>query len=272
MTGTLDRVRERGFTTTEFAVLFPLLMLFMLLPFQVAFWYNARETALLAAEEAASIVALEGGDTAKATTVANNLLANGSLLSDQRIQIEGVGSDEVTVTVHGNLAWRILPFPAQCRGTVTSSDRTVHPGERTMTTRHQRTVGERGVLTSETAVGVFVVFMMVSLVIYAGRISVTGNQVRNAAHDAARAASVEPDPASAQAAATALAAANLDSLSCRGGATATLSGDFAPGGIINVTLTCVVDLSDLTFLPVPGSQTLTYTSIEVIDAYRADNL
>ena len=137
-----------------------------------------------------------------------------------------------------------------------------------MSSRHS----ERGLVTTELAVGVFIVFMMVSLVIYAGRISVTGNQVRNAAHDAARAASVEPDLASGQAAASALAAANLDSLSCRNGATAVVGGDFNPGGIITVTLTCQVQLSDLIFLPVPGTQTLTYDSLEVIDAFRADNL
>ena len=48
-----------------------------------------------------------------------------------------------------------------------------------------------------------------------------------------------------------------------------VAGTFSPGGRVSVTVTCVVDLGDLTRLGfVPGSRTLTATASEVIDRTR----
>ena len=44
--------------------------------------------------------------------------------------------------------------------------------------------------------------------------------------------------------------------------------DFRPGGAVEVTLSCVVDLSDLTGLGVPTSATFDSTFSEPVDVYR----
>ena len=48
-----------------------------------------------------------------------------------------------------------------------------------------------------------------------------------------------------------------------------LSGSFAPGGRVTVTVSCVVELGDVTqFGFLPGSRTLTASATEVIDRTR----
>ena len=49
----------------------------------------------------------------------------------------------------------------------------------------------------------------------------------------------------------------------------TVAGTFTPGGSITVTVSCTVDLGDLTQLGlIPGSRTLTASATEVIDRTR----
>lgn len=92
----------------------------------------------------------------------------------------------------------------------------------------------------------------------------------DAAHQAARAASLaRTAPAAASAArstaTTALASAGVN---C-GSVTVGTSGNFAPGGTVTVTLACWVNLSGASLLVVPTSRTLQASATEPIDVFRS---
>ncbi|MET0323945.1 MAG: TadE/TadG family type IV pilus assembly protein [Ilumatobacteraceae bacterium] len=114
------------------------------------------------------------------------------------------------------------------------------------------------------------VLLLFGLVVAFGRTTTAATNVEHAAAVGARAA------ASAQTygGATILAGGVVDEslagsgLSCVSVSTA-LSGSFAPGGRVTVTVSCVVELGDVTqFGFLPGSRTLTATATEVIDRTR----
>ena len=133
---------------------------------------------------------------------------------------------------------------------------------------------DRGAVSSEFAVVMAVFFSsFVLLVVYAGRVTQAGNDVRSAAHEAARAASLTNTSESASAEAHRVAAANLadSGLSCAEGFEVNVdTGNFAPGGSVTVAVTCHTSLADLSTLDVPGSKTFTGTAVEVIDTFRAN--
>jgi hypothetical protein len=45
-------------------------------------------------------------------------------------------------------------------------------------------------------------------------------------------------------------------------------GDFMPGGVVTVTVSCTVQLSGLGLLRIPGSETITASASSPIDVYR----
>ncbi len=136
-----------------------------------------------------------------------------------------------------------------------------------------RLTAERGAVSSEFAVILAVFFTsFVLLVVYAGRVSQATNDVRSAAHEAARAASLTNTPAAAAAEAQRVAAANLtdSGLSCASGSIVNVNTtNFTPGGNVAVSVVCNTSLGDLAAIGVPGSKTFTATAVEVIDAFRA---
>ncbi|GLY71377.1 hypothetical protein Atai01_79960 [Amycolatopsis taiwanensis] len=93
----------------------------------------------------------------------------------------------------------------------------------------------------------------------------------DAAHQAARAASIQRTSAAATAAAQATASAALSSagVSCSSLAVDAATGGMQPGGTVSVTLTCTVDFGDALLLGVPGQKSLSATAIEPIDTWRA---
>lgn len=130
---------------------------------------------------------------------------------------------------------------------------------------------ERGLVSTEMAVVIVTFFAgFLMLVIFAGRVGQATNDVRSAAQEAARAASLAPTAADAREAATATAAANVatSGVGCaRGLAVSTDVSNFAPGGSVSVTLSCTASLSDVSSLRLPGSRTYTATAIEIIDRF-----
>jgi hypothetical protein len=83
---------------------------------------------------------------------------------------------------------------------------------------------------------------------------------------AARAASLQRDPAAAQAAAE-TTAAHADT-GCTSLIVRVDTSGFRPGGTVTATVTCTVDLSDLAGLAVPGTTTLTATATSPVDLWR----
>jgi len=132
---------------------------------------------------------------------------------------------------------------------------------------------ERGAISTEFAVvmtAFLTAFML--LVVFAGRVATAENQVRSAAHEAARSASLTGTPEAATAAAQQTAAANLLSagLTCAAGLDVAVdTAQFAPGGWVVVTVSCTTPFSDVAALAVPGTHTFSGTATEVIDTYRS---
>ena len=114
---------------------------------------------------------------------------------------------------------------------------------------------------------------VVLLFVFFGRQGAAAEGVTHAAHVAAVAAAHERDPGSAQQAARNAATSTLSAAgtACSGGPQVSISADqWAPGGVITVTVVCTVDRSDLDAIGAPA-RSATGTSRAVIDRYRGFN-
>ncbi|TDD63907.1 pilus assembly protein [Actinomadura rubrisoli] len=114
---------------------------------------------------------------------------------------------------------------------------------------------------------VFVAFLL--FLAGAGRMVDAQGQVDGAARDGVRAASIARDAASAQDLADRAARANLQGHDwCSGGPTiATNVAAWGPGGRVEVTITCDVDLGDLSFIGLPGTKRLEGRAVAPIDTF-----
>ncbi|WP_245976481.1 TadE/TadG family type IV pilus assembly protein [Amycolatopsis palatopharyngis] len=116
---------------------------------------------------------------------------------------------------------------------------------------------------------------LIMLLVFVGVVIHRGVDARiridDAAHQAARAASIERTPAAATSAAQATAVNTLSSagLACRSLSVMTSTGGLRPGGMVTVTVSCDVDFGDALILGVPGDKTLSATSVEPIDVWRS---
>jgi Flp pilus assembly protein TadG len=129
---------------------------------------------------------------------------------------------------------------------------------------------ERGSAATELTLLVPVLILLVLFVVFCGRLADARLRVNDAAHQAARAATLArtSNQASHDAHATAQAALSHDSVRCQNlGVSAQLAGP-KPGSTVTVTVTCDIGLSDLTMLGVPGSTTAESTQSSVVDQWR----
>lgn len=126
---------------------------------------------------------------------------------------------------------------------------------------------ERGSMAVEVVLLTPVLMLFVMLVVVGGRYVSVHGDVEAASRDAARAASMTRSYGEAQLAAASVADWGLDDdTSCT---PADISGsDFTEGGMVRVTLGCVVSYDDLGLIGVPGSTTITVTSTAPLDTYR----
>jgi Flp pilus assembly protein TadG len=106
-----------------------------------------------------------------------------------------------------------------------------------------------------------------------GRLVSARLDVDEAAHEAARAASLARSPGAADAAARQTAADALASagLACPSLDASVDTTGFRPGGQVAVTIACTASLAGLTHVPMPGNHTLRSTSVSVIDTYRGED-
>ena len=114
---------------------------------------------------------------------------------------------------------------------------------------------------------IFIAFLL--FLAGAGRMVDAKSQVDGAARDAVRAASIARSAASAQDLAAETAAAGLRGNDwCSGGPSVrTDVSAWGPGGQVGVTITCDVDLGDLSFIGLPGSKRLQGHAIAPIDTF-----
>ena len=134
----------------------------------------------------------------------------------------------------------------------------------------RRPISERGSVAVETAIIAPALVALLLLVVFAGRVSQAEAEVRRAASEGARAASLEYFEDAAVMAATDRVTANLqdNGVVCAELTTDVDTSQLAPGGSVSVTVRCIADMADVALLGVPGTRTFVATSIEVIDRYR----
>jgi len=129
---------------------------------------------------------------------------------------------------------------------------------------------DTGSVAVEAAIAAPALFLLLMLVIFAGRVTEAKQQVLSAADAAARAASLVNDPLEAEAAGQAAAEDNL----ADGGITCTPTdvdvdtANLHPNGSVTATVSCTTDLSGVALPGVDPSQTFTASSTEVVDRYR----
>jgi len=133
---------------------------------------------------------------------------------------------------------------------------------------------DRGSVAVETAVIAPALVALLLLVVFAGRVAQAEGDVRRAASEAARAASLEANPDTATTAAVDTAAANLaaSGVGCGDLDTTVETDNFTPGGTVTVTVRCVASMADVSLLGVPGQRTFESRSVEIIDRYRSTDI
>lgn len=147
-------------------------------------------------------------------------------------------------------------------------------GARRPTRPRARRAGRRGSVSVELAVLLPAFLLLIVLATVVGRVAIAGNAVTVAAHDAARAASLSRDAATAHDAALDAARSSLTDQGLR---CATLqvhpdtSGFAAPVGTpatVEVTVVCDVSLDDITFAGMPGSRQVSASFTSPVDTWR----
>jgi len=130
---------------------------------------------------------------------------------------------------------------------------------------------ERGSVAVELTLITPLLLLLLVLVVALGRLAESRLQVGDAATQAARAVTVADSAGGAGATAREAAAASLqsDNLTCSSLSVSTDISTFQPGGVVTVTVTCTVSLSDLSLLHLPGGKTLTATASSPVDQFRS---
>jgi len=137
-----------------------------------------------------------------------------------------------------------------------------------------RSWDERGSVAIEAAIGVPVFGLFVAMIILGGRVEIAHQSVESAAYEAARSASIERTQSDAIAAGRSAAGSSLqdEDVHCTSTKITVNAAAFnAPIGTtaqVNVTVSCTVDLSDLSIPGVPGTRTIVATASSPVDAYR----
>lgn len=135
-----------------------------------------------------------------------------------------------------------------------------------------RTGDDRGSVAVETAVVAPILVFLLLLVVFAGRVAQAEGDVRRAASEAARAASLEQFPDVATTEAERVVSANLSASGVVCGAldVDVDTDDLVPGGSVAVTVRCTASMEDVTLLGVPGEREFVARSLEVVDRYRGE--
>lgn len=133
---------------------------------------------------------------------------------------------------------------------------------------------DSGSASIEAAVGVPAFVLVVALIIFGGRTTTTHQALESASSEAARAASIARTAADARAAAEQSARSSLSNqqIDCLGIEVDVDTDGFraavGQAASVAVTVTCRLDLADLTLPGVPGSRSLHATITSPIDNWR----
>jgi Flp pilus assembly protein TadG len=116
-----------------------------------------------------------------------------------------------------------------------------------------------------------VLLLVIVLMVALGRVDSAQGDVESAARAGVQAAVVQADAGAAQTQASDVATSTLAGagLTCPSPQITTNTSNFVAGGSVSVTVTCVTSLADVSVPGVPGSKTLTATSVAYLDQFRA---
>jgi Flp pilus assembly protein TadG len=134
---------------------------------------------------------------------------------------------------------------------------------------------ERGSAAIEAVILVPAFILFIGLLIFGGRTAVAHQGIESVAADAARAASIARTPQDAQTKAQEAMTYSLanNDLHCTHAAVALdTTGLTAPAGsdgTVSATVTCTIDLRDLSVPGIPGTHTVTATMDSPVDTWRA---
>lgn len=136
------------------------------------------------------------------------------------------------------------------------------------------TTNEEGSIAVEASIYIFVFALIIGLLLVATRISLAGNAIENAASAAARNASLARTADAAHthannAVQTALTQENIDCATLDVVVnTSGINKPLGEIGTVSTSITCTVNLSDITIPGTPGTKTLTAKATSPVDAYR----
>jgi Flp pilus assembly protein TadG len=129
---------------------------------------------------------------------------------------------------------------------------------------------ERGSATTELTLLTPLLILLLLFVVLCGRVANTKLRINDAAHQAARSATIARTPAEASTAAETSAHAALSSagITCQSLTVLTDIQDLLPGSTVTVTISCTIGLGDLTMLGIPGSRTFQSSFTSPVDVWR----
>ncbi|WJY53540.1 TadE/TadG family type IV pilus assembly protein [Streptomyces chengbuensis] len=138
-------------------------------------------------------------------------------------------------------------------------------------TQHRSTAADQGSAAVELVLATPLVVLVLLTVVALGRLTDARLIVADAAHQAARAASLARTDTDAQADAQHIANTTLtDAHSTCTHPYVTIDTDgLTPGSSTAATVTCTADLGDLTHLGMPGTVTITGTAHSPVDRFRS---
>jgi Flp pilus assembly protein TadG len=132
-------------------------------------------------------------------------------------------------------------------------------------------LGERGSVAVELTLLTPLLLLLLVFVVALGRLAEARQEVDDAAAQAARAATVAASVGGAAGTAQQAAGASLasDRITCSHLSVTTDRSSFGPGGDVRVRVSCTVSLADLSFLHLPGTETVSSFASSPVDQYRS---
>ncbi|MET9628301.1 TadE/TadG family type IV pilus assembly protein [Lentzea sp. NPDC006480] len=127
-----------------------------------------------------------------------------------------------------------------------------------------------GSVAAEFALVTPLLIALTLLIAGSGSLANTKLCVNDAAHQAARAASLSRETQTATSEGRSVAEASLAAAGahCRSVQVDVAAADLRPGGAVSATVSCTIDLPGMAFLGIAVAHTITATSTSVVDRYR----
>jgi Flp pilus assembly protein TadG len=137
--------------------------------------------------------------------------------------------------------------------------------------RGRRIRGEEGQAIAELVIVAPLLLLVIVLMVALGRVDSAQGDVESAARAGVQAAVVQANAGAAQTQASSAVTSTLAGagLTCPSPQITTNTSNFVAGGSVSVTVTCVTSLANVSVPGVPGSKTLTATSVAHLDQFRA---